>query len=116
MNVCGAQLVSPAWNQSRPWLTGSWIMQYPTDYIAEAGGAGSALNPQFKPLQELSALSPAEQEAALVDDLLNVFMGQAGEYIVHEMVEGPKWQRLGLRVQGVQDPSLVEQVCADGVW
>ncbi|WIA09445.1 hypothetical protein OEZ85_008849 [Tetradesmus obliquus] len=98
-----AQLVSPAWNQSRPWLTGSWLMQYPADYVAEAGGSAA-------PGVDLSAAAPSEQEAALVADLLGVFMGQVGEYVVHAMVEGPKWQRLGLQVKGVTEPSLVEQV------
>lgn len=103
-----AQLVSPAWNQSRPWLTGSWLMQYPADYVAEAGGSAA-------PGVDLSTAAPSEQEAALVADLLGVFMGQVGEYVVHAMVEGPKWQRLGLQVKGVTEPSLVEQVSAAGV-
>ncbi|KAF6252370.1 Spc98 family-domain-containing protein [Scenedesmus sp. NREL 46B-D3] len=106
-----AQLVSPAWNQSRPWLTGSWLMQYPADFVAEVGGAtDSAGGVQLPPACDLSAAAPTQQEAALVDDLMGVFLGQAGQYVVHAMVEGPKWQRLALQVKGVTEPSLVEQV------
>jgi hypothetical protein len=107
-----AQLVSPAWNQSRPWLTGSWLMQFPAEFIAEVGGtaANSAGAVQLPPACDLSSAAPSQQEAALVADLLGVFMGQVGEYVVHAMVEGPKWQRLGLQVKGVTEPSLVEQV------
>lgn len=74
------------------------------------GGSGSPAEPLIPPLRQLSLLPPAEQEAALVDDLLSVFMGQAGQYIRHEMLEGPKWQRLGLKVVGLSDASLLEQV------
>ncbi|KAF6237058.1 hypothetical protein COO60DRAFT_464443 [Scenedesmus sp. NREL 46B-D3] len=106
-----AQLVSPAWNQSRPWLTGSWLMQYPADFVAEVGGAtDSAGGVQLPPTCDLFAAAPTQQEAALVDDLMGVFLGQAGQYVVHAMVEGPKWQRLALQVKGVTEPSLVEQV------
>lgn len=85
-------------------------MGYPADFVVEAGGSGASAD-SIRPLRDLAALSPAEQEAALVDDLLTVFMGQAGEYVLCEMEEGPKWQRMALRVRGVTEPSLVEQVC-----
>eukprot|EP00775_Hariotina_reticulata_P011046 gene11046-11201_t len=104
--VRGTQLVSPGWNQHRPWLSGSWLMSWPQELVAEMGGAGG-LESQ---VQDLSLLNTPEAELLLVDDLLTVFMGQAGQYIKHEMVEGPKWQRLGFKVAGVADPSLVEQV------
>jgi hypothetical protein len=107
-----AQLVSPAWNQSRPWLTGSWLMQYPADFVAEVGGITSSSTGvlQLPPACDLSSAAPSQQEAALVEDLLGVFLGQAGQYVVHAMVEGPKWQRVALQVKGLTEPSLVEQV------
>jgi hypothetical protein len=88
-------------------------MQYPPDYLAEVGNTaanGSTAAAQLPPTCDLSNAAPSEQEAALVADLLGVFMGQVGQYVVHAMVEGPKWQRLGLQVKGVTEPSLVEQV------
>jgi hypothetical protein len=107
-----ARLVSPAWNQSRPWLTGSWLMQYPAEFVAEVGGVTSSSTGalQLPSACDLSGAAPSQQEAALVEDLLGVFLGQAGQHVVHAMVEGPKWQRLALQVKGVTEPSLVEQV------
>lgn len=109
--MCGTQLVSPAWNQARPWLTGSWLVAPPAELAAEAGQAPGAAG---LPGLDLAALSLAEQEAVLVDDLLNVFMGQAGQFVTAELLEGPTWPRLGLRVVGVADAGLLEQVRAAG--
>lgn len=115
VTVNGTQQVRPAYNQARPWLAGNWHMSYPADFLVETGGiaatAAAAAGDSIRPLRELAALSIVEQEAALVDDLLSVLLGQAGEYVVCCMVEGPKWQRLALRVRGVTEPSMVEQVC-----
>lgn len=67
-------LQSPFWNQSRPWLTGSWVMSRPPGFVQEAGGsAGSELVP---PLMDLGQLPEATAECLLVDDLLTVMMGQ----------------------------------------
>ncbi len=67
-------LQSPAWNQSRPWLTGSWVMSRPPGFVQEAGGsAGSEFVP---PLMDLGQLPEKTAETLLVDDLLTVMMGQ----------------------------------------
>lgn len=67
-------LESPVWNQTRPWLTGSWVMQRPQEFVQEAGG--TAGQEQVAPLMDLSLLGPVEADAVLVDDLLTVMMGQ----------------------------------------
>jgi len=40
VGVQGTQLVSPGWNQHRPWLTGSWVMSWPQELVAETGEDG----------------------------------------------------------------------------
>jgi hypothetical protein len=69
------QLISPGWNQHRPWLTGSWVMQRPPAFMQEAGAAQG--QEQVPPLMAL----PGDEDSAtaeylLVDDLLTVMMGQ----------------------------------------
>jgi hypothetical protein len=67
------ELISPAWNQSRPWLTGSWVMSRPAAFLQEAGGSGG--QELVPPLMDL-AQNPEAAEYLLVDDLLTVMMGQ----------------------------------------
>jgi hypothetical protein len=71
LTVGGTQLISPAWNQARVWLTGSWVMQRPQDFIKEAGGCA-----EVPALADLSRVPPEAADSLLVDDLLTVFMGQ----------------------------------------
>lgn len=68
------QLVSPAWNQARPWLSGTWLMEAPAAFLQEAGGAPD--QQQLAALVDLRSVPAAEAEALLVDDLLTVMMGQ----------------------------------------
>lgn len=71
------QLVSPAWNQTRPWLVGSWVMQRPPAFMQEAGGRAG--QEQLPAQMDLVAADIQTAEGALVDDLLSVMMGQVGQ-------------------------------------
>jgi hypothetical protein len=70
------QLVSPGWNQHRPWLTGSWVMKRPDAFMREAGA--STDQQQLPPLMPLPPDDMPTAEYLLVDDLLTVMMGQVG--------------------------------------
>jgi hypothetical protein len=76
------ELISPAWNQSRPWLTGSWVMSRPAAFLQEAGGSvGQELVPALMDL----AQNPEAAEYLLVDDLLTVMMGQVRASAIAEL-------------------------------
>lgn len=68
-------LINPPWNQLRPWLTGTWLMQRPEGFMQEAG---TCPEQQLPPLVDLETATPINAEALLVDDLLTVMMGQVG--------------------------------------
>lgn len=101
------RLQSPAWNQSRPWLTGSWVMQRPQEFVQEAGGSAGQ-EAVLAPLMDLG-LNPEAAEYLLVDDLLTVMMGQV-RATAAEL--GGSWHRPGFFAHHAHPPcSITTRQC-----
>lgn len=124
--IGGVPVVLPAWNQSRPWLTGLHLLQ-PQLLDEECGGGhGSSSG-----AADLAALPAEAAEQLLVDDVLSALMGLEGTYVRCQLVPaaggaarsggsgaganggGPaSWSgpRLAWRVAAPLEPCLREQV------